>query len=412
MNILENIRIAIDSIRSNFLRAALTFLIIAIGIMALVGILTALDSVYASLSSNLSSMGANTFNVVPSGQGVRGGGRRNRKKVGKSISYRDAMEFKERLDFPATVSVSAMGTSLATVKNGLEQTNPNVVVYGADEYYLAVAGYEVELGRNFTSTEINNGQSVAIIGQDLVNLLFDEKMEKAIGSTISIRNIKYRVIGVLKSKGSSMSQSGDKIVMIPLLTVKRYYGSQTNNYNLTISVKDAIDMDAATAATISTFRNIRKIRIGEDNNFDIQKSDSLFNLLEENTSTLRLATILIGLITLLGAAIGLMNIMLVSVTERTREIGIRKALGASSQAILSQFLTEAVVICQLGGIIGIILGIGIGNIVSFATGGSFVIPWLWMIMGVIVCLIVGLVSGLYPAMKAAKLDPIEALRYE
>lgn len=412
MNVLENIRIAIDSIRSNFLRAALTFLIIAIGIMALVGILTALDSVYASLSSNLSSMGANTFNVVPSGQGVRGGGPRNRQKVGKSISYRDAMELKDRLDFPATVSVSAMGTSLATVKNGMEETNPNVIVYGADEYYLGVAGYEVELGRNFTSTEINNGQSVAIIGQDIVNLLFDENMEKALASTISIRNIKYRVIGVLKSKGSTMSQSGDKIVMIPLLTVKRYYGSQTDNYNLTISVKDAIDMDAATAATIAAFRNIRKIKIGAENDFEIQKSDSLFNLLEENTATLRLATILIGLITLLGAAIGLMNIMLVSVTERTREIGIRKALGASSQAILGQFLTEAVVICQMGGIIGIFLGIGIGNIVSFATGGSFVIPWLWMIVGIIVCLIVGLISGLYPAMKAAKLDPIEALRYQ
>jgi putative ABC transport system permease protein len=209
-----------------------------------------------------------------------------------------------------------------------------------------------------------------------------------------------------------MNQSADRRVLIPLITQRNLYGYANKNYDVTVATSTPTDLDQAISLAIGTMRNIRKLRASEENDFETFQSDSLMNILKENTVKIRLATIGIGLITLIGAAIGLMNIMLVSVTERTREIGISKALGATRSNILTQFLTEAVIICQMGGIVGIVLGIGIGNGVALLLGGKFIMPWPWINLGFITCMIVGLASGLYPALKAARLDPIDSLRYE
>jgi len=275
-----------------------------------------------------------------------------------------------------------------------------------------VFGYDLDKGRNFSSAEIQYGQARAIVGMELVKTLFKGNAEGAIGKSVSIGNVPYTIIGVLKSRGSSMNQSSDKQVFIPLPIARQRYARDNTNYQITVAVNDAESLDAASGDAIGLMRQVRKLRIGEDNDFSIVKSDSLLSLIRDNTANLRFAAIAIGLMTLLGAAIGLMNIMLVSVTERIREVGICKAVGANKRAIMMQFLTEALVICQLGGIVGILLGILIGNVVTWIMGGSFLIPWDWVIMGFTVCFLVGLVSGIYPAMKAARLDPIESLRHE
>lgn len=412
LSISENIKLAFRNIRSNLMRAILTMVIIGIGITALVGILTALDCLLFSLSDSFNTLGANSFSIERKWEEMRSNHGGRRAKPSDPISFEDAMNFKEKYNFPAKVSVSVSGTNSATVKTDALKTNPNVQVAGIDENYFAVKGMETSYGRYFSETEIEYGSNKAIIGQSLVDLLFNKKPETAINKTISVGNIHFKIIGVQKAAGSSMNQNADKIVYIPLANAKRLYDNPQRDYSIVVGLNNTTDMDNASATAIGVFRQVRGLKLNQDDDFEIFKSDGLIDIIKENTATIRWAAIIIELITLLGAAIGLMNIMLVSVTERTREVGILKALGATKQTIMNQFLTEAIVICQLGGFFGIILGILAGNLVSLLLGGKFIIPWLWMGFGVLSCLIVGLGSGLYPAAKAAKLDPIESLRYE
>ncbi len=412
MDLKENISRALKSVRSNLLRSVLTLMIIAFGITALVGILTSFDSLIYSLSDNLSRMGANSFAIKPAyDDGVKGG--HERKMVSDPISYRQALDFKEKFDFQAKSTVSMFCTGIATVRQGEEETNPNIRVIGVDENYLEIKGYDIEFGRNFKPTEALQNPYFALLGMQIAKKLFKKKPEKAINKYVSISGKRYKVIGILKEKGSSMGMNQDEIVMLPLTTAKNLYGSKRKNYSLNVGVTNAEELDVATGVATGLMRNIRRLRLSEDDDFEITKSDSLMGILKENTANIRAATIAIGIITLLGASIGLMNIMLVSVTERTKEIGICKAVGATRKNIMIQFLTEAVVICQLGGIVGIIMGVSIGYLLTiFVFQGEFRIPWLWIIIGISVCLVTGLLSGIYPAMKASKLDPIESLRYE
>ena len=407
----ENVRIALHSIRSNLLRTVLTVLIIAVGITALVGILTAIDSIKSSITKEFTFMGANTFSISSRGMRVQVGNKRYRSKNYEYISYYQAKEFKEKFDFPATTSISVNATGTATLKYGSEKTNPNITVTGIDEDYLFTAGYEIEQGRSFSAQDIEDGRNVAFLGSELAKRLF-KAGENPLQKIVSIGSGKYKVVGILKSKGSGFGNNGDRVCFIPYTNTRNYFSRPNMNFNIQIKVEQSELIEPATGQAEATFRVVRGLDPLDESDFNIEKSDNLVNILLDNIKNITLVATIIGFITLFGAAVGLMNIMLVSVTERTREIGVRKAIGAKGKTVKQQFLVEAIVIGQIGGFLGIIFGIVIGNIVSMIIGISFIIPWMWILMGVILCLFVGIISGYYPAQKASRLDPIESLRYE
>ncbi len=407
----ENIRIALQSIRSNWLRTILTVLIIAVGITALVGILTAIDSIKSSITKEFTMMGTNTFSITSRGMRVQVGNSRYRTRNYSYISYYQAKEFAERFEFPAVVSISVYATGTATLKYGEKKTNPNVSAQGVDNNFLFTAGHELQAGRAFSEEDIRSGRSVVLLGNAIAMKLFD-KDEDPINKTISVGGGKYKVIGVLKSKGSGFGGNGDQMCLVPYTNVRNYFSRPNMNFTVQVKVENQELMDAAVGQAEGVFRQVRKLNPADESDFNIEKSDNLVNILLDNIRNITLVATLIGLITLFGAAVGLMNIMLVSVSERTREIGTRKAIGATSRVIRQQFLIESIVIGQLGGALGIVLGILAGNGVSALIKIPFFIPWVWIITGVVLCFGVSIASGYYPAQKASKLDPIESLRYE
>ena len=405
----QNTIISLKAIKGQKLRSSLTVLIIAFGIMALVGILTATDALKASISDQFSSMGANSFTIeqLPSTRIRRGG---ERIEGSRPISIKDANQFIARFDHPSVLSVSFRANSSAIAKRKEYETNPNIQVTGSDENYLAVKGYDLEFGRNFTHTEVEQGRHVCIIGSEIKEKLFPNS--EAAGKEIKIENVKYEVVGVLKEKGSSMGFSGDRNIFIPLKTARMYFASGYTSFDIHVMSYSPVEMEVAVQEAMGTMRIIRKDDLRNPESFRIRRSDSLSQRLIENIQVVTIVASIIGIITLFGAAIGLRNIMLVSVTERTREIGVRKALGAKASIILQQFLIEALTICLLGGFVGILFGVGAGNAVTILTEAPFVIPWTWISLGIMLCLITGVVAGFYPAKKASSLNPIDALRYE
>jgi putative ABC transport system permease protein len=410
MTFTENLKLALTSIAGNKARAIITALIIAIGIMALVGILTAIDGIKSSINSSFSNMGANTFNIKNRGNNVHFDVKGKAPKKYQTISKEQAYDFIREFNYPAVASLSVNASFASTVKHDSYKTDPNVMVMGGDENYLKVAGYELDRGRNFSTKEVGSAGNVALIGKEVKEKLF--KNSDPVGASIFVGGARYRVVGTLKEKGSAMGFGGDRLVIVPLENARQVFARPNMSFVITVAIDDVAQLDFVTQEAEAVFRRVRHLPATAENNFEILKADNIAKELIDSLSYVTIAATVIGFITLLGAAIGLMNIMLVSVTERTREIGIRKSIGATSKVIRRQFLFEAIVICQIGGLGGVILGLISGNLVSMIFHGGFIMPWLWIISGLLLCVGVGLASGLYPAIKASKLDPIEALRYE
>jgi putative ABC transport system permease protein len=412
MNIKENIAEGLRSIKGNLLRTILTALIISLGITSLVGILTAIDGIQSSVDNSFSGLGANSFDIRnrPANQ-IRREGQKERRF--KTIDYRQASRYKTLFAQKGKVSLKTNVSNNAIAKYLSKKTNPNTRLLGIDDNFIELKGYKIGGGRNFSTNEFTNAINVCLLGVDVIDQLFEKK--NPINQEILVNGIRLKVIGILAKKGNMMGGGDDRVVMVPLETGRKMAVGRNLTFDITTSSTKVENLDNFMEEARGVMRKVRMDPITSEDSFSLDRSDSIAKSFESITSSLQLGGFVIGFITLLGASIALMNIMMVSVSERTREIGIRKSLGATPFRILQQFLIEAIVICLIGGIGGIILAIPIGNLIAqgISSGAaSFIIPWLWMTVGIIICVLVGLFSGIYPAFKASKLDPVDALRYE
>jgi putative ABC transport system permease protein len=406
MEFSEIIKMSLTAIRSNKLRSALTLLGIVVGVFSIIAVMTAVQVLQNSIESGLSGLGSQTFQITKLPAIA------NRTQYLKSLKWKDftyeqAKIAKERITLARYVGIGTYQGS-ETIQFGSLKTNPNVDVGGEEPEGIHTNNWTIRDGRNFTDDDVKYSSMIVILMDDVVKKLFPHG--GAVGNIVRVGAQRYMVIGTFEPKGSSIG-GGDNKVILPLSTFLQQYGKNRNIY-LKVQAKNAEEYDACVEETRMILRMIRKVAPGDEDNFSIYSNDSLISTVNEFTSYVKLGVGFMSFIALIAAGIGIMNIMLVSVTERTREIGIRKALGARKTNILSQFITEAVVLCQIGGVVGVGLGILGGDLTAFALSLPPVFPLDWAFIGFAITTLVGVVFGVYPAWKAANLDPIESLRYE
>ncbi|MCC7159216.1 MAG: ABC transporter permease [Ignavibacteria bacterium] len=411
MNIKEAFISALNSIRANKLRASLTLLGIVIGVFSIIGVMTLLDALQKGIDSGLSQLGTNTFQVQKwPVTFVSGPGKWRKYEKRKPITIDEGNRLRELAVLPKLVGLEDWSGG-KIVKYGPTQTNPNFQLAGITSEFLEANNHTVSDGRFFTEEDIKTTRNIAVVGMEVVDKLFP--FSSPLDKEIEIDGSRFTIIGVLKAKGENLGQSQDNIVLIPLLTMDKIYGARKNrSINITVSARSKAQLDETMEEVIGLMRQIRKVPPGEDNDFDIFSNESLIREANNFTVYFKYGAGVISFISLIAAGIGIMNIMLVTVTERTKEIGIRMAIGAKRGNILTQFLFEAILLCEIGGIIGIAVGIGAGNLLGTMLNTPVSIPYDWVVIGLIVCSLIGILFGTYPAFKAAKLNPIDALRYE
>lgn len=405
----EIIKLSFSTIKENKLRAGLTLAGIVIGVFSIIAIMTLLNALQSGIEGGLSQLGSNTFQIQKFPAIELGGGGRMKMRNRKDITYEQGLKLIEKASIYKYISLEDWNGA-KVFKYGKEATNPNMNICGANMDFLPCNDYYIRSGRYFTINELNSASRVAVIGTEVVEKLFTR--ENPIGKDIILDNNEFKIIGILEPKGESFGQSRDNIAIVPITKTQDIYGKENRSINIAVQAPNKDLYNESVENITSVMRIIRGVKPGQENDFEIYSNESLINAVNNFTKYFKYGAGFISFIALLAAGIGIMNIMLVSVTERTKEIGIRKSIGAKNKNILYQFLTEAVILCQIGGILGIIMGVIAGNALAVYLSSEVVLPYDWIIIGLIICTAVGIIFGVYPAYKAAKLNPIDALRYE
>ncbi|MGK2855844.1 MAG: ABC transporter permease [Thermoanaerobaculia bacterium] len=409
MSFAEIFRMALQSLKLNKLRSILTMLGIAVGVFSVIGVMTALSVIAGSIETGLAFLGSNLFQFAKYPVIQTGPDSEDKYENRRNITLAQAREFERLMEGQAEVICFKVFDGGETASYERTKVRGKTIV-GTNEHFLLANQYSMAYGRNLSAEDVDLGRAVTVVGVEIQKKLFPS--QSPVGKTIKINERPYQIIGVLAEKGSTFGQSQDDMILVPITKFFSDFGSTNRTVNIAVQSSSQQTYNQTLDKAIGAMRVARGLKVGAENDFEVYSNDTLISAFASIAGTIRAGAFVVSAIALLAAGIGIMNIMLVSVTERTREIGVRKAMGARKQDIVRQFLVEAIVLSEVGGIAGIIAGVAGGNGMAIFFDIAMVFPWFWAVTGLVVCSIIGIGFGWYPAWKAAALHPIEALRYE